>query len=379
MTGNDFRRRLDAIWKLNERKHKIKPVARELRRMVERKYLTGVHDADDGLLADIEGGVVEFIQDDLPVIVLWAQREAANPRAERLPDSVKLRGRTRRYQKPFERRLRIVDFVAQRQVPFAYLVQREFDTAGRRVDWKRMSDEWNKTHPDDKMDAEPLRVMYERAKREEYLRQMYFDRKFRDWAKHAGALRPMLNWLEDAGLRPEDVFVKAIAGQSTRLLEEARRLLERAQALRRANEAEDIDSAARERNEELARGLEASAQPLTRASQVKEWSGISVQLSPGSGSALARAVRRNCGLTEGFVAYPRGTVFCERQRCHRCKFGADLLREGFIAAPRGLRPSSAKGAGERHRQSLDESARVMQRLLKPFPDSRRSGQRPDSG
>jgi len=147
-------------------------------------------------------------------------------------------------------------------------------------------------------------------------------------------------------------------------------MLAQAQALRRANEAEDTDPATRKRNEELAEGLEASAQTLTRASEVEEWSGVSPKVPRDAGRALARAVKRTCGLTESFVAYPRETVFCERPRCHRCKVGADLLREKLIAAPGGLRPPSAKGAGERLRQRLDASAGVMQRLLNPSPDGR---------
>jgi hypothetical protein len=378
MTEKEFREAVDDIWKQAEREHGIRRVAPELRLMLEQRCL-GVDHGTEVDLRDFAQDVDDFIGQELPLIMALVQRLAANPQAENLPERVKLRGRTRLYQKPFERRLRIVDFVAQRAVPFAHLVQRELDTAGRQVDWKNMSDEWNKAYPDDTMSPERLRVMWERARREEYLRETYFDGKFRDWAKLAESLRPTLSWLEAAGLRPEDLFVKQVPHRVKGFAEDAHRMLAEAKALRRANEVEGIDPATRKRNEVRAELLEASAQTLTRASQVKAWSVISPKVPPSAGQALARAIKRHCRLTEHFVAYPRGTVFCERTPCHKCKVGADLLREKVIAAPGGLRPSSAKGATQRHTQRLDESARAVHRLLNPPSPDRLRKKRPNSG
>jgi hypothetical protein len=370
---------MKSVWLRKEKELGVR-VPSELRSLVEQHYSEQVHNLVVEL-RDFEDAVGDFIRRDLPTIVAFAQGQAATPRAEALPQHTRLRGRARMYRKPFERRLRIVDFVAQRAVPFAHLVRRELDTAGRQVDWKHVSDEWNKAYPDDTMSPERLRVMWERARREEYLRETYFDGKFRDWAKLAESLRPTLSWLAAAGLRPEDIYVhtETVVRPSTQLVEDARRMLAEAQALRRANEVENIDPETRRRNEIRADTFEASAKTLMQVSQVKAWSVVSPKVPPAAGRALARAIKRNCGLTEGFVAYPRGTAFCERPHCHKCKFGADLLEEGVIHAPGGLRPHSAKGAAERHKQRLDESARVIQRLANPSSDSRHPGEPPSSG
>ena len=373
MTKSEFGRKMESIWREKEKEYWVR-VPSELKPLVEQDYSEQSHDPVVDL-RDFEDAVDGFLQHDFPLIVAFAQRQAATPRAEALPEHVRLRGRTRMYRKPFDRRLRIVDFVAQRAVPFAYLLRRELDTAGRQVDWKHVSDAWNKAHPDDTMSPERLRVMWERARREQYLRETYFDGKFRDWAKQAESLQPTLSWLEAAGLQPEDIYVRVetVARPNTQLIEDARRMLEEAQTLRRANEVESIDPETRRRNEIRADMFEASAKTLMQVSRVKAWSVISPKVPPAAGRALARAMKRNCGLTEGFVAYPRGTSFCERRQCHKCKVGADLLREKVIAAPGGLRPSSAKGATERHKQRPDESARVMQRLANPPSDSRHPG------
>ncbi len=331
---------------------------------------------------DIRAVIEQFIQYGLAPwtrCVEKAARIERGPRGKRRGPTTTRSAGPHVYGKILAEHLRLLRFVAERAKPVANRGVPGFDTSGHSILWEQVHAEWMKGNPSYRGAADALARAYRRAKNDRRACELYFDDEFRDWAAQAEALRATLSWLEDAGLRPEDVFVKSIAGQSTRLLEDARRLLERAQALRRANEAEDIDSATRKRNEESAKGLEASAQALTRASQFTKWSRISMQLSPDAGRVLARAITRNCRLTESFAAYPRGTVFCERPRCDRCKVGADLLREKLIAAPGGLRPSSAKGAGERHSQRLDESARVMQRLPNPSPDSRRSGQPTDSG
>jgi len=377
MRESEFRRRKASIWRRKEREFGVR-VPSDLKPLAEQHYSEQSHDpAVD--LRDFEDAVDEFIGHDLPLILAYAQAEAANPHAEKLPDSVKLRGQTRIYEKPFKRRLRILDFVAQRAVPFAYLLQRELSSAGRRIDWKSLCAEWNKAHPNDEMTPEQLRVMYERARREEYLVATYFDGKFRDWAKQAESLRPTLSHLEASGLRPEDVFVESIDHHNARLAGDARRMRAEALALRRGSEADGTDSATRARNETRAKTLEGAARTLTRLSQVKKWSVVSAKLPPAAGLALKRAVRRKCGLTESIVAYPRVTVFCERAQCHRCRIGADLVRERLIAAPGGLRPTSAKGAAQRHRERLDASAAVMQKLVDSPVGSGEPGDRRGSG
>jgi hypothetical protein len=272
------------------------------------------------------------------------QRSQTGPAATRS-------ARPRVYGKTLAERLRLLRFVAERVIPVANRGVPGFDTSGHSILWEQVHAEWKKENPNYRGSSKSLGRAYRRAKNNRRVCELYFDDEFRDWAAQAEALRPTLSRLEAAGLRPEDVFVKTIAGQSTRLLEDARRLLERAQALRRANEAEDIDSATRKRNEESAKGLEASAQALTRASQFPEWSGISMQLSPDAGRALARVITLKCGLAAEFVRWPRGTDFCTGPQCRRCRAGADLLGTGMIARE-DLSAASAAEAVEKLRRDL---------------------------
>ncbi len=166
----------------------------------------------------------------------------------------------------------------------------------------------------------------------------------------------------DGYLRPEDVFVESLDHHNARLAGDARRMRAEARALRRGSEADGTDSATRARNETRAKTLEGAARTLTRLSQVKKWSVVSAKLPPAAGLALKRAVRRKCGLTESFVAWPRDTRFCEGPHCRRCKVGADLVRTGF-ARQENIVELAAAGAGERHRRRLDESARNWRKLF----------------
>jgi hypothetical protein len=212
------RKAIDAVWRRQERKHGVR-VAPELRRMVEERYLTGLHDSDVEL-EDFEQGVEGFVQQELPAIIAFVKTQAASPRAESLPVPVKLRARARTYRKPFERRLHILGFVASSVVPFPYLLQRSLDTAGRRIGWKRLVGEWNQAHPHDPFTSETLRVAYYRASREQYLCESYFDQKFREWAKlddELGLTLKVLLAAHDHGVEgtpgPQDIFAAFHEGQ----------------------------------------------------------------------------------------------------------------------------------------------------------------------
>ena len=188
--------------------------------MVEMRYFGGTHDWETEL-EDFRGAVDDFIYSELPVILRYVNQQAANPQSPALRERARLRSRTRLYQKPLERRLRIVDFVAQTEVPFAYLLQRRLDTGGRRISWRPLSEEWNRTHGDDAFDPKALRVAYNRARAETYLREVYFDRKFAAWARIGDDLPRAMDLLLATHTRgiegmpgPEDVFVALHQGQA---------------------------------------------------------------------------------------------------------------------------------------------------------------------
>jgi hypothetical protein len=218
-TAGESRKQIDAVWRDTEKKHRVR-VPPEFRRMVEKRYFGETHGWETEL-DDFEAAVSEFAQNELPVILQYVRQQAANPRSPALRERAQLRGRARLYPKPLERRLRIVDFVAQTEVPFAYLLQRRLDTGGRRITWEPLSAEWSRTHPDDLLRREPLRVAYNRARREPYLREVYFDRKFAAWARLGDDLPRAADLLLAAHSRgiedvpgPEDIFVALHQGQA---------------------------------------------------------------------------------------------------------------------------------------------------------------------
>jgi len=309
--------------------------------------------------------IVEFVRSGLPA---WKRCFA---RMERSAEAYQRRrggptstrsARPRVYGATQAKRLALLRCVAPRVVPVANRSKRGFDTAGHSISWEQIYAEWKKEHPDYPGSAEALERAYRRARHDRRVCELYLDGEFRDWAKQAEAVRQGLSSGSMTGLREEDLFVKTVPG-NPRLAEDAHRMLAEAQALRRANEAEDVDPITRERNDTRAQVFEAAAQTLRTASRAKEWAVISPKLPPSAGRALDRAVKRNCGLTEDFVDYSREDVLCEGPGCHRCRIGADLLREGFISAPEGLQTKSADGATERHRQRLDESAQSLRKLF----------------
>jgi len=217
-TRVESRKEIDAVWRDVERSHRVR-VPPEFRRMVEKRYFGDAHGWETEL-EDFEAAVRDFAQNELPVILEYVRQQAANPREPALGGR-RARPGGRVYQKPLERRLRIVDFVAQTEVSLPYLLQRRLDTGGRRISWEPLSKEWNRTHPDDSLCRESLRVAYSRARREIYLREVYFDRKFAAWAKIGDELPRMKDLLLLAHSRgiegmpgPEDLFVALHHGQA---------------------------------------------------------------------------------------------------------------------------------------------------------------------
>ncbi len=354
---------LERQWEATEAKHHTS-VPPEARGFLE----ASMHLPDPVLYPD-EDTIADlmdwFVEDGLPA---WKrcfarmEKSAEAPQRRRRGLTSTRPARPRVYGKTQAKRLFLLRFVAERVIPVANRAKRGFDAAGHSIPWEQVYIELKRDHPDYRGSAKALERAYRRAKSDQHVCELYFDGEFRNWAKQAEDVLDTLNSLGMVGLRPEDVFVKTIAHQNTRLLEDARQRLAEAQALRRANEVEGIAPATRKRNEARADVFEASAQTLKRASEVKEWSVISAKLPPAAGRALERAIRRGCGLTERFVAWPRGSRFCEGPRCPRCKVGSDLVSAGF-AMEQDLSGLSAVGAGERLEEKLRQHTRTMRMLL----------------
>jgi len=137
---------------------------------------------------DLRGVLDDFMRDRLPLVFYWSAEFAstfveeaegeASPPSERTDE--KRPGRRRVYQKPFERRVRILGFVAERVLHPLDLLTGRFGTTGRRIAWRELAPIWNKAFPYDAMTTEELRVAYWRAKRDNEVRRIYVRRKLQE-------------------------------------------------------------------------------------------------------------------------------------------------------------------------------------------------------
>jgi len=105
--------------------------------------------------------------------------QVAHPRAEHLFDEVKRRGKTRVYQKCFDRRLRILIIIAIPCMSWDNLADRTFP---RIIDWERAVNLWNYLNPHDNMVKANLKSEFHQAKAEPYLREVFFDTVLREIA-----------------------------------------------------------------------------------------------------------------------------------------------------------------------------------------------------
>lgn len=91
------------------------------------------------------------------------------------------RPREKRYNKPFERRLHIVDFIIGQQLTLRQRKKRSFHRH-KQIKWKRILIAWNEAHPYDIMTLGRLQVAYRQAITQPDIQQAYFDRKDREVA-----------------------------------------------------------------------------------------------------------------------------------------------------------------------------------------------------
>jgi len=125
---------------------------------------------DDTDLQDLDASIPDYA-----VLALCLEQKTPSPRETKEPRAGPNHARTiTRYYRQFERRLRILSFIAERVVPFPCLWDSAFDRAGLRVPWAAASSAWNKAYPDDELGAKTLKKYYKRMRREKYLCQVYF-------------------------------------------------------------------------------------------------------------------------------------------------------------------------------------------------------------
>jgi len=129
---------------------------------------------------DLKGLIDAFEKDERAAWDEYALTQALQPRAEGLPEEVKSRGCVTRgpNTKCRRRRLRLLTFVADRYLTAENFLERHL-RFGRRIQWKKeIEPQWNAMYEQDRRTDTDLRVRYYEARREEYLRELYFDRLY---------------------------------------------------------------------------------------------------------------------------------------------------------------------------------------------------------
>lgn len=171
----DLAKKKQDIWAKWERTSGV-PLPQTFRDLVEQDY-----DDYDGeiYLSDLDGGIEDFFKKIVALQYLPSSRKPKAPVPQK------------RYQRSFNKRLHLVDFIIGRQLTIRNHRQRSF-THQRRINWKQTCEDWNEAHPYDLMTPEVLKATYYRAVAEEDIQREYFDRKYREYADRFGQLLEQL-------------------------------------------------------------------------------------------------------------------------------------------------------------------------------------------
>jgi len=162
-----------------------------MRRILERLAAEAPERFDWENYHDLRGLIDAFEKDERAAWDEYALTQALHPRAEGLPEEVKSRGCVTRgpNTKCRQRRLRLLTFVADRYLTAENFLERHL-RFGRRIQWKKeIEPQWNAMYEQDRRTDADLRVRYYEARREEYLRELYFDRLYQQMVEPI--LRPL--------------------------------------------------------------------------------------------------------------------------------------------------------------------------------------------
>lgn len=312
MTERQLRRvwqkKTGRIWReLEERFAPPVPVGRHLREIVDRDFAEEAREAtrtDEGeavleeLLTDYRQRAEEEFQKlvrelvEYPLYLLEkglldSKQGARGSRPERC-DELRLRHRRR-----------VLEFVAQREVPLVHLLEGRFDTGGRPIPWEILAREWKRAHPKDPLKPDTLRRYYHRARTDPRVCGPFFDELRRLCAEWADRATKTLNTLQGMGARKEDTFVR---------FTEPRPL-----------------------HPELA-----SVWNIPPGTPVQ--SAIHTQkLTPELAAAFRSAARVGCVWTARAFALPPDSRLCARHDCRGCRVFRALRKAGFLdVSPQAL-------------------------------------------
>ncbi len=204
----------------------------------------------------------------------------------------KAKGRSYKTEEARARNLELLEFVAGYAIPlWRVLSGGEQITPGRRgpavrAPWDALCEEWNRTHRRRYNSGKSLARAYYRAA------ETSLSRAYREQVKAELSPEELrgLSGIDEPGMEKvlDGVLLRFEGAIGERFAEDACQLVERAQALRRSNEADGICQATRDANEEKADALEQAGQALMRVSEVKKWVAV-------GGSGLRPRERSNRG------------------------------------------------------------------------------------
>ena len=168
----DLKKGKAAVWAKWERKLGIR-LPPEFRARLEED--AGEFPGDEDItLNDLDGLIEEFFN-KAELLKYFSSRK-------------KSKGSTpkKRYQRCFEKRLYLVEFVMGRRLPIASWLSKSF-ALRKRFNWKQICAEWNEAHPNDHMSLEALKVRFYHAITEEDIQQEYIKRSFMRVPMNVGA------------------------------------------------------------------------------------------------------------------------------------------------------------------------------------------------
>lgn len=159
----NFEKDKEAIWTRWEKALGM-PLSQDFRDSIEANVEV-IAGEPDIALKDLDGLIKEFF-DKRELLEYFSSRK-------------KPKGSTpkKRYQRCFEKRLYLVEFVMGRRLPIASWLSKSF-ALRKRFNWKQICTEWNEAHPNDHMSLEALKVRYYHAITEEDIQQEYLKRRF---------------------------------------------------------------------------------------------------------------------------------------------------------------------------------------------------------
>jgi hypothetical protein len=194
MSLKEIQKRINRIW-ANQEKEIGVSIPDILRSLIENDMLAGINDKE--ALEDFESALPDYLR----IYLIGLKARSLLEHQKEVPViSVK----KRMYQKCFERRLRIVGFIIDRKLNLNNMIQRNLKIRGH-IDWKQITNAWNKAYPYDRIQPEVLKVEFYRAKSEEYLRQVYLNKKDEEWnevfASELKAWEPAIKELSEITLK----------------------------------------------------------------------------------------------------------------------------------------------------------------------------------